>query len=681
MRLRAWCALALVACGVLSRTTLLLDDALALWWPAIGVATLWLVLREGPRTLDLVLIGGLVAAVNVVTGSTAGEAAAFAVSNAAGAWAASTLLRRRTTPPGRPPMAEPGDLHRTIAAAALGGAVSVVAGEVVLLLVGQPLAPEWWIGWWGRNTAGTLSVVVTGLLLVPGAVGRRRPFLPGSRVEGLHALLIVATTSGVLLAEMLDASVPWSLLYPALALWAGLRASASFVAVHGLWAAAFSVVLFLDHSGPFPASNPLPVSAAAMQLLVALTLVIGVSVALHRESWEDLALRLRASEATTEAQASLLATVLRTMDEGVLVVDEDRRVTASNPAAAHLLGVAVPDDGPLPEVDVRRLDGEPLTPDRRPVDRALRGEAVEHEDVVVPGPAGVRRVLAVSAVPLDDAGPDRRVVLTLRDVTIERDRQAEVVSFARTVAHDLRGPLTGVVGWLDLLREEPLPASTAALVDRARASTERMQTLVGDLLGHALATELELRVARCDVAALALEAAAGRGVERALVLHAGPPVEADATLLRQLLDNLVGNAATYAGAHAGADLRIEVGTELVDGVVRVRVADNGPGVPVALRESVFVEFVRGSDLPGTGLGLAICRRVVERHGGWLVVGDRRDGRPGAEFTAAFPGQGVLTPPVPPAPPVPPVPPPPCPAVEARAAEVVDGPGPRLGVGT
>jgi signal transduction histidine kinase len=97
-------------------------------------------------------------------------------------------------------------------------------------------------------------------------------------------------------------------------------------------------------------------------------------------------------------------------------------------------------------------------------------------------------------------------------------------------------------------------------------------------------------------------------------------------LLRQALDNLVGNAFKYV--ERGTVPRVRIEAERVDdGWARVMVRDNGIGVPIADRERVFDSFHRASapSYQGTGLGLAICKRIIQRHGGNIRVTDNPDG--------------------------------------------------------
>jgi signal transduction histidine kinase len=200
------------------------------------------------------------------------------------------------------------------------------------------------------------------------------------------------------------------------------------------------------------------------------------------------------------------------------------------------------------------------------------------------------------------------------------------------VAHEVRNPVGTIRGAVELVRARAGPAlgpkDREALED-VLAEAERLRRLTDDFLD--LSREPPLQPARLDVAALAAEAA--RGAERA---HPGlaiavdlPPlaVEADPGRLRQVLGNLLDNAA-QAGARA-----IRVSGEAAEGAVRVTVRDDGPGVDAAVEARLFDPFVSGR-ARGAGLGLAIARRLAERHGGALELSDA--GPPGAAFRLTLP---------------------------------------------
>jgi signal transduction histidine kinase len=173
-------------------------------------------------------------------------------------------------------------------------------------------------------------------------------------------------------------------------------------------------------------------------------------------------------------------------------------------------------------------------------------------------------------------------------------------------------------------------------VSRVRSSTRRMRELIRDLLAHATSSARDLDVSRVEVGALVAEVAAARHAEDKIACGPVPPVLADPVLVRQVLDNLVGNALKYVAP--GVEPRIAVcGTAGPLGFVTIRVIDNGIGIPADERELIFDEFHRAHyrDYEGSGLGLSIVRRIVTRHDGTIVALPNPDG-PGSVFELTLP---------------------------------------------
>jgi|GEM_PF-2331283 len=216
----------------------------------------------------------------------------------------------------------------------------------------------------------------------------------------------------------------------------------------------------------------------------------------------------------------------------------------------------------------------------------------------------------------------------------------ELHTFARRAAHDLRNPLTAVESWTAELstlsregadRASDLPQVIAG-IERA---TARMRALVDALLADATARDRGHTQVVVDLPDLVAEVAAEYGATGKVRSIGVRSVSGDPVLLRQLVDNLIGNALKYAGKDRPPDVTISA-SHVADRVV-VRVTDNGIGIPVGAREWIFEPFRRahGDTYPGTGLGLSTCRRIVERHGGSMRALPREDG-PGTVFEFDLP---------------------------------------------
>jgi len=215
-----------------------------------------------------------------------------------------------------------------------------------------------------------------------------------------------------------------------------------------------------------------------------------------------------------------------------------------------------------------------------------------------------------------------------------RQREAELIGFAGIVAHDLRSPLARITGYAGFLREEAAPSMDPVhrdFLERLYGGALRMQSLIDDLLAYATADNRVLNTATVDLNRLVAEVIRDRvnGQDKQqprIVVWSLPSVEGDFALLRQVVDNLIGNALKYAPD--GEDPSIEITSRPQPcGGWRIDVADRGIGIPEDQRETIFTAFTRadGSEhYAGTGLGLAIVQRIIERHGGTVGV----DANPG-----------------------------------------------------
>ena len=200
----------------------------------------------------------------------------------------------------------------------------------------------------------------------------------------------------------------------------------------------------------------------------------------------------------------------------------------------------------------------------------------------------------------------------------------ELDAFAYSVSHDLRAPLRSIDGFSQALLEDyagQLDAAGQDYLQRVRAATQRMATLIDDLLDLSRVTRSEMTIAPVDLSELARELATEftsgdpeRHVE--IVITPDVAVRADRGLLRVVLQNLMGNAWKFTGKRS--DARIEVGVVAADGERAYYVRDNGAGFDMAYASKLFGAFQRlhrVTEFPGTGVGLATVQRIIHRHGG------------------------------------------------------------------
>jgi two-component system sensor histidine kinase KdpD len=226
-------------------------------------------------------------------------------------------------------------------------------------------------------------------------------------------------------------------------------------------------------------------------------------------------------------------------------------------------------------------------------------------------------------------------------VKIESERLRNSVLSA--LSHDLRTPLTALVGLADsLIPTKPaLSATQLALASAIRDQAFRMSALVNNLLDMARLQAGEVKLNRQwqpleNVIGSALKARqqllASHRIQVSLPADL-PPLHFDAVLIERVLCNLLENAAKYTPP--GSEIRIEADVEGTE--ARISITDNGPGLPPGSEEAVFEKFTRGereSATLGVGLGLGICRAIIEAHQGRIWAENMPMG--GAHFVFTIP---------------------------------------------
>jgi signal transduction histidine kinase len=247
---------------------------------------------------------------------------------------------------------------------------------------------------------------------------------------------------------------------------------------------------------------------------------------------------------------------------------------------------------------------------------------------------GLRRAEQAARAASESA---QRQLVTQNEQLLEADRVKD--EFVALISHDLRTPLTSILGYLELTIDDGnLTDEQQGHLEIVSRNADRLLHLVNDLLFVARleAGQLDLDPAELDLAAVVRQSvaeaeprAAAGGI--ALTLEAGevPAVRADRGRMFQLMDNLVSNAIKFTPP--GGDVHVSLSR--VNGVVRLEVSDTGIGIASAEQQRLFERFFRAStasdrQIPGTGLGLYISRAIVEAHGGSIAV-------------SSEPGEGTL----------------------------------------
>ena len=383
-------------------------------------------------------------------------------------------------------------------------------------------------------------------------------------------------------------------------------------------------------------------------------LTVVQTLALHAAAAIDRAHLYRQVEqgrARAEEQRDHLRVILDSLPSGVLIqTGEDEAVELANAAAvALLLGPDAP-VGALPrdgrDYGLRQADGAPLAPEARPGRRALGGETVRNQQVVLERAGGERVPVLAQAAPLHDAtGSVGGAVVVIQDVTRLREAEQLKDDFLSLISHEFRTPLTAIHGGAHLLarqggdlddatRDELLTdiVAESGRLDRMLTNLLELTAILAGRLVAATEPVLLEPLAR-EVAA---EVAARAPGHRFVVAPAPglPPAEGDPALLAQVLRNLYENAVKYAPD--GGEVRTAATT---DGqTVTLRVTDQGIGIAPEHVGAVFERFRRvGGDptVRGMGLGLYLSRHLVEAQGGAIAAASPGIGR-GATFAVTLP---------------------------------------------
>ncbi|GIJ54678.1 hypothetical protein Vau01_021940 [Virgisporangium aurantiacum] len=668
---------------IAGRMTVLDKTNLSLVWPAAGVSAIWFLVqhRSRWRALDVLALAAVTVVVNVATGVAPWLALFFVVANVAQAELFAYLFHRWLPHlwggGGTRPLARLSELWRLVAAALLGTTCGALIGPTGVWIAQGAYSWSATAVWMTRNTASILLIGAAGIRLgqflhgpCPGQVWTRLR----AAVSAEYIVVVVLSAVSYVLVFGVHHDLPLAFTLLVMTVWAGVRLRTGFVILHDLTFGTVAVLFTLHGTGPFAAIPGHAARALVAQLFVGMVAVVGLALALGRDEREELIEVQRSAQEAATGQARLLSTIVDSMSEGLTVVDEQGRMLLRNPAVRDLMGGFVTGTGQLAQpgfYGLFHLDGTPIDGSEMPHRRAIAGEDVHDQDVLVRN-AGVPdgRILRVSSTALPGTRDGHRYAVTVfHDVTAERRHRDELASFAGVVAHDLLNPLTTVEGWAEALDEllqdagdTPVAAEAAGGVTRIRRAARRMRNLINDLLAYTTARDatvapVSVRLDEVveDIATARIDQAQSSGKPVPVFSRPDPSVvHADPVLLRQLLDNLISNSIKYT--EPGVVARVDVVTEeRPDGRVAVHISDNGIGIPAGQHETIFDNFHRAhrsAGYAGTGLGLGICKRIVERHGGTIVATDNPAGR-GSRFTFTLPAEGGTIPvdhePVPPAP--------------------------------
>jgi len=332
----------------------------------------------------------------------------------------------------------------------------------------------------------------------------------------------------------------------------------------------------------------------------------------------------------TELERQKLETIVTRIGDGVIVIGDDLRVILANRAAISAFEVA----------DIEIVN--------QPIEQVF-----QHESLIEMFQDGQLEFPYRCELTIDDGRvlnaqltkiPEVGQAVTMQDITHLKELDRIKSDFVNTVSHDLRSPLTAILGYVELIaRVGQVNDQQAKFIERVQVSVRNITSLINDLLELGrIESGFDARkefVPLSMILQYSIDSLESNIMEKEHELIVDAPahvdkVFGDPTRLRQLVDNLLSNAIRYTPK--GGQIKISLKSE--NNQVIFQVQDTGPGIPTSDQPYIFDRFYRASnveqDIPGSGLGLAIVKTVVENHQGRVWV-DSTLGT-GSSFTVVLP---------------------------------------------
>lgn len=333
----------------------------------------------------------------------------------------------------------------------------------------------------------------------------------------------------------------------------------------------------------------------------------------------------------SESERGRLEAIIGGIEDGVIVMDAAEHVALINRAARGIFGLADRDvagrplESVIPQSDLKVL----LAP---APDRSTKLFELNLED---------GRVYKVQQTPIPQIGS----AITLHDISEIKRLEKQKGDFVHTVAHDLRSPLTAVLGYAELVEHAgDLNENQHDFVNRIQSSVKSITGLVNELLefgrlesgtdSHRENVQLEsaLQASLALFEPMILQKKLRMDVDTAQDL---PPVRANPVRIRQLMDNLVSNAIKYTPEGGTVQLKLHCGEHQL----LFQVTDSGPGIPQEDQAHIFERFYRARNVDGTqgsGLGLTIVKSIADSYNGHVWV-ESEEGK-GSSFYVVLPAQ-------------------------------------------
>jgi len=316
----------------------------------------------------------------------------------------------------------------------------------------------------------------------------------------------------------------------------------------------------------------------------------------------------------SESERDKLEAIIANIEDGVIVLDREQKILFTNRIARETFNLSADPVGkPILET-IQHPDLQAFL--LRPMEKPVKYDELNFQD---------GRVLNAQQTSIPHIG----TAITIHDITYLKKLDQMKSEFVNTVSHDLRSPLTAVLGYAELTsRAGPLNEQQQEFLRRIQASVHNITTLINDLLDLSRFEEgFDTRREPIQLESIlvyslnTLESAIKQKnlhLEEKIASNL-PALRANPISIRQLLDNLLGNAVKYTPQ--GGTVRASIGTH--DHQLILEISDNGPGIPLDEQPHIFEKFYRASNVlentKGTGLGLAIVKSIVEGHEGRVWV--------------------------------------------------------------
>lgn len=370
----------------------------------------------------------------------------------------------------------------------------------------------------------------------------------------------------------------------------------------------------------------------------------------------QLILNLKKTEHELLLSEQRFRTVIECSSDAIITVDREWNIDIFNTAASKLTGVSTDHITGRSFFDTILLFDSKTHQLIKEFPGIKEKQVLEISNMILERPDGEKLPVALSVSPIEhEGGALVGSIISIRNIAVEvKMRQEledmvkirtaqlqasnkELEAFSYSVSHDLRAPLRSISGFSEILMErskDRLDPESLHYLDRIRTAAGRMSDLIDALLSISVITRQEIRKKSVELTAMVQEIISllkEQQPERKIVckIQDGMTAHVDATLIRIVFENLLGNAFKFTSKKEEAT--IDVGWEIENSQKIFYIKDNGIGFDTRYSEKLFAPFQRlhkAEDFPGFGIGLATVKRIIMMHGGDIWVD-------------SFPDQGTI----------------------------------------